>query len=163
MSAPDFQTLYDFESQMEGAAQAILAAALASLGVPVFVTRDQSTKDTPRVEVEFSVGAAGRQRKGTGTGATYREVPNSFQGLLRARVVTTRPANHDVHGQIRGLVRYTLSATPCVLNGGTLPYLGVLEMLPSGSSPRILDEKEQDITELDYALTFCIQNDAWPA
>lgn len=169
MPAPDFATLYNFEDQMEDAWQSVLLNALAdqSVDADVYVTRDIRSKTTPSVEVEFIVGSAGTQRHGVvKAGQPYREVPNSFNGSLIVRVVSTRalPVNTAQHGKIRGAVRYTLTAAANVIKANTnMPYLQILEMLPAASTPRMIDEKEQDITEFTYAMQFAIDNSAWPS
>lgn len=165
MPAPDYATLYDFETQMEGAWQSVLLEFLAPLGITqVFVTRDDAVLDTPRVEVEFHVGNALNQRKAF-PGPPYREIPNAFNAALVVRVVTTRALaeNKVQHGPLRGLLRYNLSASANRIKAQTnLPYLQILEMLPASSVPRIIDEKEQDISEMQYSMQFAINNNAWP-
>lgn len=165
MPAPDYGTLYNFEDQMESAWASVLLDALAGLVDAVYVTRDIRSKVTPCVEVEFIVGDALRQRKGL-PGPPYREVPNAFNGTLVVRVVSTRatPENAALHGTIRGLCRYTLSASANVIKANiNMPYLQILEMLPTASTPRMIDEKEQDVTEINYTMQFAIDQGAWPS
>ena len=161
MPAPDFPSLYDFEGQIEGAFQVVLQTALGTAVTGVFVTRDQTIKDAPRVELEFMKGAALKQRYTMGT--PPRQVPNAFVGSLQAKIVTARPLHHDTHGNIRGIVRYTLSAGANVINSGNLPYLQIMEMTPGSDSGMMIDEKAQDVSILKYDLWFAINNSAWPS
>ncbi len=165
MPAPDLPTLYDFETQIESAFQSVLQAALltASIVCQVIITRDSAIDDTPRIELQCTVGAPLSQRRGTGTiGVNYREIPIAFGFKLSATVITTRPTNDNEHGAIRGLTRFNLSAAANVITARNLPYLQILEMLPAGSPPAILDEKQQDKSLLEYDGWFAIQNSAWP-
>jgi hypothetical protein len=170
MPAPDFQTLYDFEDQIETAVAAVLTSVLTpiltplSLTCPIFVSRDIDTKETPRVEVEFATGASLDQRGAFGQ-ANPKQIPTSFTGVLTVGIVTTRPLDSmsQAHGQIRGAVRYALSAGAKLFNTGNLPYLQILDLLPSSTAPNLQQNKEQDVTVLQYAMKFAISNDAWPS
>lgn len=166
MPAPDFATLYDFETQIEGAVVSAIVAFLAQAGITAQVERSQSsdTESTPRVEVNFTPGNALSQRTTIGQ-AVPKQVPNAFEGSLSIRVVTTRPIptdNADLHGPIRGWGRYVLSAEAKAFTTAILPYLQILEMLPAGSASQLYDEKQQDITELTFNVWFCVRNEAWP-
>lgn len=167
MAAPDFATLYDFETQMEDALASAITTILtaASITAPVSVTRDVETNDTPRVEITFSPGNALTQRTAIGQ-ATPKQVPNSFQGAYSVKIVTSRqiiPDNAELHGTIRGWVRYVLTAGAKGFNTSNLPYIQILEMLPTSATAQIYDEKQQDISELNHEVWFAIRNDAWPA
>lgn len=166
MPAPNYATLYDIETQMEGATVSAIEFFLAAASIDIQVSRSQEsdTAQTPRVEVEFSHGAAMLQRTAMGQ-AMPKQVPNAFEGSFAVRVYTSRAIptdNADLHGTIRGICRYVLSAGAKGYNQTILPYLQILEMLPTGASPQIYDEKEQDITELNYHVWFAIRNEAWP-
>lgn len=162
MPAPNYQTLYDFETQLETAWATILTTALAAIPITcqVLTTRSATTDNTPRVELECLVGPALSQRKGLSTG-TYREVPNAFKFTLAVRIVTTRPTNDNQHGVIRGLIRYNLTASANVITA-QLAYLQILEQLMQTGASHIIDEKEQDVSELTYDGWFAIADSAWP-
>jgi hypothetical protein len=162
MPAPNYQTLYDFETQLETAWATVFTVALAAIPITcqVLSTRNAATEDAPRVELECLVGPALTQRKGLSTG-TYREVPNAFKFTLITRIVTTRPTNDNQHGVIRGLIRYNLTASANVVTA-QLAYLQILEQLMQSGTSHIIDEKEQDVSELTYDGWFAINETAWP-
>jgi hypothetical protein len=168
MPAPNIQTLYDFETQLETAWVSILTAAFAaaSISCGVASTRSAVIEDTPRVDLEVLVGSALKQRRGVTTliypNTYYREIPIAFDAKLQVSIVTTRPTNDAEHGAIRGLVRYNLTGSANVI-GAQLPYLQVMEQLNESGSSRLIDEKEQDISLLIYDFQFAISNDAWPS
>ena len=164
MAAPNLPTLYDFETQIESVWVSVMSTAfsaqLPAASVQVIGTRDASIDQTPRLEVELHVGNVLRTRRGVLNGS-YREIPIAFTGTLRFRLISTRP--YASHGMLRGIVRSTVSASANVITSSNLPYLQILEILPSSSTPQIYDEKAQDITEMDYAIQFAIKNEAWPS
>jgi len=167
--AYDVYDLHDFEDQLEPAVRTAIQAQLALAGitsaVQVLVTRDAYVDDTPRIEISFSLSIAMQQRTTQGQ-ATPKQTPNAFEGKISVSVITTRgvtPDNSDIHGRLRGVVRWTMAAGSKAFNSVELPYLQILELLPEAQSPRVMDEKEQDVSVLDYHIWFAIQNSAWPA
>ena len=167
--AYDVYDLHDFEDQLEPAVAGILASQLALAGVTdpvqILVTRDADDLTTPRLEVSFALSLAMAQRTAQGQAAP-KQVPNAFEGRISVAVVTTRPvpgANGDLHGRLRGVVRWSLAAGAKAFSSANLPYLQILDCLPEAQSPRVFDEKEQDISQLNYHVWFAINNSAWPS
>lgn len=169
MPTPTFPELYDFETQFEALWKAVVEGLLTenSLVAEVATAQSPAIKDTPRIEITFQVGPPLEQRTTAGQSApTKKQVPNAFNGVLTAKVVTTRsldPDNASIHGTLRGLVRYAFSAGALVVNDTNLPWLEILEQLPSASTPQFYDEKDNDLTELAYSVVFAIRNTAWPS
>ena len=167
MAAPDFGTLYDFETPFELAASNAIEDTLTAAGitnVALNVSRDSGTDDTPRIDIQFSTGVAMPQRTTIGQ-ANPKQVPNAFEGVFTIRLSTTRPTETDnaaIHGMLRGLIRYALSAGAQAFDESDIPYWQILQMLPESSTPQLYDEKQQDITELSFHVWFAIRNDAWP-
>jgi hypothetical protein len=169
-AAPDFQTLYDFETPFEAALKGILVAAFAAVSPAPIVCQvttqaDAPLKDTPRVEIMFQPGNALSQRTTLGQAAPAKQVPNAFSGRFSVTIYATRTissANNANLPAIRGLVRYALSAGAKGFTSQNLPYWQILDMNPSSSTPVIIDSKEQAGTELSYDLLFAISNSAWP-
>lgn len=166
MPATNYAVLYDFETLMEGGIASAIATVLtaATITAQVTTTRSVATESTPRIDVTFSPGAALAHMTTTGQ-PMPKQVPDMFDGTLTLRIATARPistANSAIHGTIRGWVRYTMTAGARGLTEAILPYLQILDMLPSGSASQIYDEKSQDITELTYKVTFAIRSTAWP-
>jgi hypothetical protein len=157
--APDFETLYDFETQVEDAFEAILKAN----GIPnVFTSRAPDTITTPAVVLRFVTGQVASQRALRGN--PPRLVPNGFEGTLIAEILTGRRlADAPVHGPFRGKVRYLLSAAANVIDQTNTPWIQILDFLPAGGTPQITDEKEIDRSALHFAMKFAIRNEAWPS
>lgn len=171
MAAPDVFTLYDFEGQIEPTIAAILTTALAGTVPPitcqVSVTRDSTTNDTPGISITVSPGAPLGHMTAAGQ-ANPKQVPDMFDATLTVSISTTRPIDNaltdPLHGILRGLCRYYLSAGAKVFNDTNMPYLQIIEMLPASSASGIPEaNKEQDMTVLIYSLKFAIRPDAWPA
>jgi hypothetical protein len=166
MPASTYADLYDWETLIENGIASAISTILgaSSIGAQVNVTRGTGTEETPRVDVTFSPGSSLGHMTTIGQ-ANPKQVPDMFDGTLTLRISTARPIEDDdaeLHGEIRGWVRYVMSAGARGLNETILPYLQIMDMLPSGSASQIYDEKSQDITELSYAVKFAIRPSAWP-
>lgn len=157
--APDFSTLYDFETPIETAFAAILKAnGIAN----VYPSRDPNEIMTPAVVLRFVTGSCGMQR--IVQGIPPRQVPKDFEGLMIAQVVTGRKlADAPKHGPFRGLVRYLFSPSANLINQVNMPWVQIVEFLPAGGTPQTTDEKELDRSELHFAMKFVIRDSAWPA
>lgn len=170
MPAPSIFDLYDFEGQIEAAAQAALVAMIAGVtpalpAIQVTVSRDSDTQVTPRFELMFATGEPILQYGAFGQ-ANPKQVPVAFQGTLTVLVVTTRPFDNSAaapfHGIMRGLARYCFSSGAKALNDTSLPYIQILELLPTGLRPQLQENKEQDIDALQFLVKFAVRNEAWP-
>jgi hypothetical protein len=169
MSYSPFIDLYDFPGKMETCWQSILVAALAGQsigGVQVVINRNPAILATPRIELIFATGPAMQQRTTAGqSGANRKQVPNAFEGVLSAKVFTTRPLvtdNAELHAVLVALVMWQMSAGARVVNGTNLPGLQILDMLPESATPTVYDPKSQDETNISFHVWFAIVNSAWP-
>ncbi len=164
----DIYDLYNFEDQIEPAMKAPLTVLLSAAGmknVQVVTTREGEVKATPRVELSFALSQALQQRTTAGQAPPKKQVPNAFEGVVTATVFTTRALrveNAPDHGRIVGVCRFALSAASRIFNAESLPLLQVLDLLPEAQTPRVLDGKGQDITQLNYRIWFAVNNGAWP-
>jgi hypothetical protein len=159
MPAPDYASLYDFESQIED----LFVTILKTYAIPgIYPSRDANKIQTPSVVLRFVTGSPGTQR--TTKGTPPRLVPVGYEGTMFAEVITGR-RNTDApdHGAIRGQVRYLLSAGANLVNTTNSPWLQILEILPSGGTPQTTDDKDLDRSVLQFAFKFAIRDDAWPA
>lgn len=167
MPAPDFPTLYDFETQIEDAFKSAIIGLLTAnnLIASVYVSQDPLTKTTPRIELSVSMGAALSQMTTKGQ-ANPKQNPNASEFTISAVIATTRLLPDDdggIHGPLRGLVRYALSAGAKQIGDANLSFLQILECLPVGGTPQVVDEKNTDKTELVYGGKIAIRNEAWPS
>lgn len=157
MAAPDFPTLYDFETQMDGAWTDYLIAN----GVPAVKQRGASVLATPRVEVKFTTGAASGSMHGFAA-AEYKPRPDRFAGTLSLVVATNRSKNDSGHGTSRGTVRGFVADFLRVQTTENLPYLWIFDIMDSGTSETVDDENNADISTLTFNIKFGIRSDAWP-
>lgn len=156
--APDFKSLYDFETQLE----AIFAKILTAGGVVrVYTSRDIEAILTPAVVLRAVTGSPAMQR--TLRGTPVRLVPNAYEATILVEIITGRrlPDAHE-HGPLRGLVRYLLSPEPNQIDETNAPWVQVLEILPAGGTPEMTDDKEQDRSVLQFAVKFVVRDTAWP-
>lgn len=166
MTAPDFPTVYDLETAIEEAFGPALAGLITEFGLhaTVVTSRNREFMDTPRVELYAAVGGVLSQRT-TANQARPKEQPNAFDITLTAVVVTTRSIvaeNSEEHGPLRGTVRYAFSAGWRAISDSNLPWHQLMDFLPAGSTPQLLDAKDNDKTELTYAGKIAVKNTAWP-
>lgn len=167
--AYDIFDVYNLADPVEAAAAGQIAAFAATYfpaaSVQVLTTRDAPVKDTPRVEVSFSLGVAQNYRTAAGQDPSKaKQVPNGFAFTLTMVVATTRPVgsnNADIHGRLVGLVLYALSAYARPFTDQNLPLHQVLDMLPAQVAPRVQDRKNQDLTTIQLAGVIAIRNGAW--
>ncbi len=166
MPAPDFQTLYDLETQLEVMWKAVLQPKVTAIlaSAIVYTTRDPLTKKPNRVDLSVTIGAPLSQMT-TANQARPKQQPNAFDFAISAVVCTSRAegAASVTHGPLRGVVRYALSAGARLATDQNLPYLQILDLLPFGGTPQVYDEKQTDKTELVFSGKVAIRNDAWPA
>lgn len=167
-AAPDFDTLFDFETQFEALWKSVFDIALAERSLDFVETataRAIATKESPRIEIVFQTGPGIDQFGARRQATNPKQGQIAFQGNLSVTVVTGRAIaanNAGLHGRLRGMTRYLLTAGAKVATPINLPYLQIMLQTVAASSPQIYDEKQQDKTELVYAVQFAIQNGAWP-
>lgn len=159
--APDFATLYDFETQFEDAFVAVLKGQAK---IPnVFPSRDAEKLRTPGLIVRFVVQNSGALSALNGT--PPRLVPIRFEGSMIVEVITSRPDDprgQNDHGRLRGLARFWLSAGANVISSVNLPYVQLLNFVPGPGTPQVNDEKSMDRSSLSFHAQFAIRDDAWP-
>jgi hypothetical protein len=157
MAAPDFTTLYDFETQMDSAWSAYLIAQ----GLSAPKQRGAAVLATPRVEVKFTTGAATGSMHPFVT-AEYKPRPDRFAGSLLLRVVTNRTKNDSSHSTQRGAVRGYVADFLRVQTTDNLPYLWIFDIMDGGTTESTNDEDSADISDLTFNIKFGIRSDAWP-
>ncbi len=162
---------YDFESQLELGAKTILVAGVASItpalpAVQVLVTLDPDTKKVPRLECMAGTGHPILQYGAIGQ-ADPKQVPVAFESVLSILVATGRVQDsgrmNPIHGPLRAIVRYFMSAGAKQWNDMNLPNLQILEILPIGIRPQLQENKAQDWDVLQFQIKFAIKPSVWPA
>lgn len=162
MAAPNLQTLLDFETRFETAAETFLATATGLTTGTVYRTLEQDEFVCPRLEVMFEVGQAfdpPDERSTSDATLTYRK----YEGTLTVKVVSegTIAESYTGHRTYRAEVREALLISGSNFNATTLPYYDVQYMRPTGT---VYDaEGNEQVSTLTYEIRFAIRNDAWPA
>ncbi len=171
MPATSIFDLLDPETSIEEACKTVLQGTLTGISpalptIGISISRDSDTNETPRFDLQFASGEAILQYGAIGQ-ANPKQVTVASNGTLTVSVVTTRPNDNarmdPLHGLMRAIARYTFSPQAKVFTTSNLPYFEILEILPAGMRPQMQENKEQDISVLQFAVKFAVRNDAWPA
>lgn len=148
-----FTTCYAIEDAVEAAIFSVLAAA----GFSPFIQRTKSQLVTPRVEVQFVLGAS-REHMVNVLGVNRND---AWDGVLRTRIVTDRTNNATDHRTYRANVRATLSNIS-LITSSNLPDHEIRRMQESGTPLEISDQHDQDISEVQWALVVAVKFPSWP-
>lgn|GEM_PF-1749358 len=152
--ATDINDIYDYETAIETAVKTLLT----DNGITAVRQRDTAELATPRVDVQFAVGA-GEDHSHVFRNGEQR--PDIFNGNLRLQVVTSRNQNDTNHGTFRAKVREAIYKWRDSLNP-ILAYHAVLKVLESGTVPDIVEDQDQDVSIVNFNIVFCVRADAWP-
>jgi hypothetical protein len=166
--------IYDFEGQVEPAVKAVLVA----MGLAAFTTQDEIdfTKDRPRVEVMFTLGA-GQNRWAiinpeTGlepTGTTAQDAWNYRRESAWACSITIQAitdADIAAHSIYRAKARNALAGLwVCINEVNDLMTRHFLTMSSDGGNSSIQMDQEHGMFKTDFHFNgkISVQADAWPA
>lgn len=163
MAAPDLETLLDFETNVEDAAQTFLASETGLAASKINLTLDQDTLQTPRIEVKFDVGEAldppDMKDPGTSSELEYRK----YTGTLNVMVMTRASKNGSQtdHRTYRAQVRAACLLNASNFSATTLPYYDISYLRPTGTDYTI--DGDLAVSTLTFDLRLQIRTDAWPA
>lgn len=161
--APSWLDLEKWEDAFEPACKAVLVAN----GVArAYITRTDETIQTPCVLIEFTLGEADRHAGvRVSDGEIFLDV---YRAKLSLTIITDRATNDDQdadntdsHSDIRAKCRVAMRK----ISNWTvalLPYHQVTEIMPTGTSPQITAESDQDLSELTFSMVVSVRADAWP-
>ena len=153
--AADYPTLYDFEGQIETAADTVLSTLLSDVRKP----RDTDDLATPRATCQLIV---------SGDKERYAQLPNGdlrgnlYGGTLEVTIATHRRNNASSHNSFRAKVRTLLQDYRTQFTAALLPYLQILKLVESGNSP-VENRDGIDISTMQSSIDFGIRQEAWPA
>lgn len=112
--------------------------------------------ETPRVEIQVSIGAPVGHVHITSPSSS---VFDSFEGSIRAKIVTNRihnPTSHTIY------VSKTLNGLSNPANFiGRLENYDILRVKSSGPSPTVDNDKTLDVSTLNFDFLVHIRADAW--
>jgi hypothetical protein len=161
MSAPDLETLFDFESQVETAFVALLKAQ----NIDAVGTDRSDILNTPRVEVSASVTRQGPHEHVVASGSlANRRVYDQIQVSVELAVVADPSASQSA-GNLRGLLRKALLFIPASSLNAELSYLEVMaESLRQTRGQRTARATEGAVDSMSgLDLEVFIKDSAWPA
>lgn len=127
----------------------------------IYKSRDDTTAETPRIEVAIVGGRARNEHKYRFQNDT--QIHNTYEAELSVLVVTNRTsdATNPSHIRVLGLVRAALQR--CVLmERWDNPVVGVVDCIETGTNPTISAEENIDITEISWQLLLQIRDSIWP-
>lgn len=169
MAAPDLETLLDFETNVESAAETFLATATGLSAGSIAVTLEQDDLVLPRLGVAFELGEALDPPDAKETGSSELEY-RKYTGTLTVMVMTraTRDGSGADHRSYRAKVRAALLLNAdnfTTLDGAgpatILPFYDVNYLRPTGTTLEI--DGKLAVSTLTYQMNLNIRNDAWPA
>jgi hypothetical protein len=155
--ASNWEDLYKFEDAHESAAQSILTAQ----GLTAYIQRNEGEIVTPSVGVQFTVGPA-LERYGFRASDGAGPFLDLWSARLTFAVTTQRGKNNSQHDSLRAKIRYRMQDLS-LWNTTRLPFHQVAKILEAGTSIQVLDDKDRDISEINFNVIFAIRHDAWPA
>ncbi len=164
MAAPDFATLFDFETQLESAATIFISTATGLPQESIFTTLDQDEFTVPRVEVMVEINEGIDPPVKRSTVSDVEEYLN-YSATFSIRVVTDalEDGTQGNHREMRANVRSEMmqNANNWTTTPALLPYYSVQYQRPVGTSYEI--DGNLAASTLTYDIRFAIKNDAWPA
>jgi hypothetical protein len=147
-------TIYDFETPIESA----FAALLAAQGLTAKATADSIDfqSDRPRVEVQFNVTGANDSRQFACPDGVHRH--DLYSGTLTLAIITESGAD-TTHAEYRAKVRTAMSGA----YSASMADLEIRYLVPQSSTPAVRPEDNLQVSNLTYEVRFGIKPTAWPA
>lgn len=162
--APDIETLYDFEGNIEAGMQAQFE--LEQLTAPG-KQRDADDIVTPRYAFRFtSSGVFNGHTAICGDGEQRYDM---FSGLLDAETYTHRSADQPEdgeqaeHAKNRSRLRNALHGFRKRFGPDVMPYYEIADIRELASHPTVKGEEDIDETRLSFSVVFQIRPGAWPS
>lgn len=167
MTAPNLETLLDFETNVESAAKTFMATDTGLSASSVFAMLDQDSFVSPRIEIQFELGEALDPtdiKIPTEAELEYRK----YTGTLSINVVSDGSIDDSqiAHRQLRAKVRSSLllnaqNFTTLVDGERILPYYDVNYLRPTGTT--IDADGDILVSTLEYEMNLVIRSDAFPS
>ena len=154
MAAPDLDTLFDFETQIETAIDTVLTTA----GLTATKQRDTSDLASPFVAVQFVQGET-LGNLYIHTDSVKRE--DRWNGEIILTITTQRQKNNSSHATYRKAIRKEFANWQNQINA-QLTYLILLDCKTMGSTPEIAVDENHDQSVMRYGTPFAIRSSAWP-
>lgn len=168
MAAPDLPTLYDFEDTLAAAFQTYLQAEMSGKTIQIGRNANQQTPPCILLRAEHEGAAAGLetdQKLFTTDGNVSKD--RHFTGRIVTTIRTHRQADatDDDHADLRKRLRaamYDAFKATAGLNA-QLTYHSLRSLFEEGNSHDTEGDEGFDDTEITWAISYVIQDSAWPS
>jgi len=171
MIAPNYETIFDVETQVELGIQRALQVAdwrIENNKIQIAIQRDAGPLDgdgnetnlvTPRIEVQLVLGAIQGHYGKDSFGRIWQDV---WQASLHCSVWTNRTNNNSFHGELRARIRKFLRYAESALGPDVIPYHTLSKIAESGTTPTIMADTNIDQSEITFSCFVSVRSDAWP-
>ena len=151
-----YDQIYDVQSAIETAATYILSA---SCGIAhTYTSRNNSNKETPSAEVQFSLGAPiGHTAIVSGS-----VVFDAWSGNLSVMIVSDRAVNNVSHSLYVDRTRRHLQNEALWYSGSILPNHVCFRSTNTNTLSQIDEEMNLDVTAMTFEQMIFVKPNAWP-
>ena len=155
--APDIESLFDFETQIDEC----LAGIFAPICTAYFAGNDTEINGS-RIDVISQVD--GIDNVGGLPLARYGNSmwPQAFTGKITISIISDRKLDNDFQTIVRRQIRKTMLPFYQSINASNLPWLEITFMQEAGASRMVDEAHDADVQEMVYNLRFGIRDTAWP-
>lgn len=166
MSAPDLQSLFFIERDIELEFKRILAGGGAAENI--FVSREIEDAQTPWLEVTFVVGRVTRKKQHARVAGTNLYYDDTWEGSqLELKIVTQRKVNGAHHkliiGRARSLVTIpSLCGYPNAQLAFLQQYHAITDIREAGTTHGCDTDNDLDYSIVTFSVVHNIKADAWP-
>jgi hypothetical protein len=155
-AAPDLETLFDVETAVETAWEAVLGKH----GMRAYPQRSPKDLVVPLVNLKCSLGATTGHRGPDRRGQFWLD---AWFFRLDAEVVTVRDAaGPDSHRHMRARVRIIAQYATDSFTEALMPFHVLTARQEAGTIPSIETGDDTDVSIIQIAGTVCIRDTAWP-
>lgn len=168
MSAPDLETIYDFEGAVEPAAKAVLQ----SYGLKAFTQMETTELPKERVDVQLLVGAP-TGHKGIVSQEPFRMADDTWAAQLVFNIWTERfpldgagqpvAADPRHHGRMRARVRMACEVFIDRFTEAVMPFHVLKTIKQQDTDPTVNLEDDLDVSALIFTCLLAVRTGAWPA
>lgn len=167
MSAPDLQSLFFVECDMEVEFRRLLVVGGATPNI--YVSRSRTDQATPWLEVLFLVGRVTRKKQHQALTGYNLYFDCAWEGSsLEFKVTTQRQNNSSDHtailGRLRSLVSLpALCGYPTAQSAWTQEFHAITDIRENGTTQACDTENDLDISTVTFSVVHNIKESAWPA
>lgn len=165
MQAPDYDTLFRQEEQIENAVKTILTAE----GLDAYTQRDIRydangnivSLPTPRVDVQLALGPVYDLHMSPDRAGNLWY--DAWTATLTCAIVTKRTKNNDQHGLMRAQIRRLMQCAAGKLTEAVLPHHKLSKIVEHGTAPTVKTQDDCDDSAVTFSCIVAVRGDAWPA